>query len=551
MKWGVVYIMATFAVEEDDLFGSSSDSDTDGESDGGNGGDLKGVETLAAAMATAILSNCKSVSIVEDLVGKRRTITPRVLYLDVVHERPGAAPALYERLVARLAKTVSLGYSGVSLGGEVFRSPGRTGTVFDGVILSAIHMPGVAACSVDTLVKSVRRLLVGGGSTFFVENASNNGGANVFSGASLSPIVKAQNGGWQAETLFSVPSPKSASITVIRRRSTVQTNTLSSDGRAFDHEAEAVEKCVVSRPVGEIEAGCLSLQSHRRAVDNLREYGICIIPSYFSSGTVVDGGQAAVRDMEDGVARLEREKGLSLFPHPPVDADFEGYAAVDAQFVRGHGDKFTLRRGEHVSNFSKEHGEALRHDPSLIAVLEEACLPGEMKMGKEWIEERKSQTMLRRSSSLLESQELGAVVSLPGNGPVEDQVLHVDSEHLYEHVHLPPHYLVMFLPALATDRELDFQVGQTAFLVGSHKNEAARGLAAGGRQPAHARRFLNDRCIRPHVKAGDAILFDARIMHFGLANSSPSVKRAALFVNYARPWFCDMQPGGEIIVRHR
>ena len=32
-------------------------------------------------------------------------------------------------------------------------------------------------------------------------------------------------------------------------------------------------------------------------------------------------------------------------------------------------------------------------------------------------------------------------------GQDEDQTIHVDAEHLYEHSHLPPHYLVMFLPA--------------------------------------------------------------------------------------------------------
>ena len=183
-----------------------------------------------------------------------------------------------------------------------------------------------------------------------------------------------------------------------------------------------------------------------------------------------------------------------------------------------------------------------------MAVLEETCLPD--KMEKEWIEERKSRNMLRRSSSLLESQELGAVVSYPGNSQSNDQMTHVDSEHLYEHMHLPPHYLVMFLPALATQEELDLRVGQTAFLVGSHKKDIARDLTEGDRLSAHERRFQNSRCIRPHVQAGDVILFDARIVHFGLANASPSVKRATIFVNYTRPWFSDVQAGGEIIVRH-
>jgi hypothetical protein len=57
--------------------------------------------------------------------------------------------------------------------------------------------------------------------------------------------------------------------------------------------------------------------------------------------------------------------------------------------------------------------------------------------------------------------------------------------------------------------------------------------------------------VRPHCDAGDVILFDARVMHFGLANRSEDVLRPLLFVNYHRPWFQDCQPGAEIIVRHR
>ena len=142
----------------------------------------------------------------------------------------------------------------------------------------------------------------------------------------------------------------------------------------------------------------LSLQSHQAAVDNLREHGLCIIPSYFSPETVLKAGNAAVEDVEECVARLNQEKGISLLPHPP-GADFEQYAAADNQFVRGHGDKFTLLHGQSMSKFSNDYAESIRHDASIVAVLEETCLPD--KMGKEWIEERKSRNMLRRSSSLL------------------------------------------------------------------------------------------------------------------------------------------------------
>ena len=242
----------------------------------------------------------------------------------------------------------------------------------------------------------------------------------------------------------------------------------------------------------------------------------------------------------------------------------------------------------------------LRHDPGILSVLEEACLPSATTGDPVALDGRKMKTMLRRSSSLLESHALGAVVSLPGKGKTKDQTIHVDAEHLYERHHLPPHYLVMFLPALSASdhghhanekgeskahgakNELAFEVGQTAFVAGSHRYDVARHITRDGKEAAQARRWRigkDDRkagssnavtrqsgtglrkgedgaheravVLRPHCKAGDVILFDARILHFGIANASLEVYRPLLFVNYSRPWFSDYQPGGEIIVRHR
>ncbi len=56
---------------------------------------------------------------------------------------------------------------------------------------------------------------------------------------------------------------------------------------------------------------------------------------------------------------------------------------------------------------------------------------------------------------------------------------------------------------------------------------------------------------RPHCARGDALLFDARLLHFGLPNrSAQGLARPLLYVNYHRPWFADFQPGAQGIVRH-
>jgi hypothetical protein len=318
-----------------------------------------------------------------------------------------------------------------------------------------------------------------------------------------------------------------------------------------ERERLLLEKVVVHRSAFERSRGSvLTNRSKSLAVNALRQHGLCIIPGYFSKELIVEGGKCAVKDVKDAIIRLEAPPiSMKLTPSPPVNVDYDEYSKRDEQFVRGHGDKYTLKRGARMEIYAAKHEEEIRHNASLLEVLEEIVLPSSKT--KDEHEERKSQTMLRRSSSLLESHELGAVVAMPGRSQTKDQNIHVDTEHLYEHVHLPPHYIVMFLPSLSTDLELAENVGQTAFVVGSHVSQSAKAVAKDGKMEAHRVRWSLESVVRPHCSSGDAVLFDARILHFGIANSSNDVWRPLLFINYTRPWFSDYQPGGEIIVRHR
>jgi len=349
----------------------------------------------------------------------------------------------------------------------------------------------------------------------------------------------------------SVSYLRKTSIQINTTAGTTKNNTVS----AIDLTAERlrVESAVVYRSANERAAGSvLSSRSHKAAVMALQTQGLCIIPSYFPQQVITDGGTSAVQDVQNAVRRLESDPiNMRLTPSPPDDADYSEYATRDTQFVRGHGDKYTLSRGSQMNTYAQSHGNDLRHNPHLLRVLEDVVLPPELIENETKKEKRKAQTMLRRSSSLLESHEVGAVVAMPGAGRTVDQTIHVDTEHLYEHVHLPPHYVVMFLPSLNTKEELEDSVGQTAFVTGSHVSSVARNITKDGKMEAHRIRWELDGIVRPHCRAGDVVLFDARILHFGIANASADVFRPLLFVNYTRPWFSDFQPGGEIIVRHR
>ena len=176
--------------------------------------------------------------------------------------------------------------------------------------------------------------------------------------------------------------------------------------------------------------------------------------------------------------------------------------------------------------------------------------------------------------------KMGTVVSLPG---CKDQTIHADTAHIFEHTHLPAHYLNFFIPcifnnnssnnhtiqlndlkpndpsraaalvAAATEaKRLDptlenetfideetllrdilstgksktgsststqscYYQGQTAFVIGSHQMKIA---ATTMTHPDYAQSYLESRLIRPQLSTGDALLFDCRILHFGVSNWS-------------------------------
>ena len=121
---------------------------------------------------------------------------------------------------------------------------------------------------------------------------------------------------------------------------------------------------------------------------------------------------------------------------------------------------------------------------------------------------------------------LGAIVSLPG---AADQALHADTPHLFEiDTHLPPHYVNAFCPAAPSARG----VGQTALVHASHKLDAASRLLVGD--------VWHESVVRPCLEPGDVLLFDCRILHFGLANAAgSSVERPILYTNITMAWFHD------------
>eukprot|EP01033_Poteriospumella_lacustris_P012626 gene12626-9037_t len=133
----------------------------------------------------------------------------------------------------------------------------------------------------------------------------------------------------------------------------------------------------------------------------------------------------------------------------------------------------------------------------------------------------------------------GVVFSFPG---CTDQTIHADTPHLFEvpvSPPLAPHYLNYFLPmprpvGATPPRDEDCfdslepaegsagavlhgqRVGQTAFVLGSHGLDVTKRVMADDDIDELLRRL-----VRPLYFPGDALVFDCRILHFGLANQLP------------------------------
>ena len=118
-----------------------------------------------------------------------------------------------------------------------------------------------------------------------------------------------------------------------------------------------------------------------------------------------------------------------------------------------------------------------------------------------------------------------------------DQAIHADTSHLFEHIDcLPAHYINAFCLGrghVLTSTDGSTELGGTAFVHGSHKLSFT---AAVGDLSAQ---LVLQHIVRPSLELGDVVLFDCRVLHFGLANTSTNLDRPLLYVNYTSSWFHD------------
>ncbi|KAG5177617.1 hypothetical protein JKP88DRAFT_264963 [Tribonema minus] len=285
-----------------------------------------------------------------------------------------------------------------------------------------------------------------------------------------------------------IPTPAITQLKSLQERVTVQ--------------LEEAEQHTTAQP-----HAAFSETTHNACVSVLRRHGVLLLKGLFDPALILEWRSRVLADMDVALAAV------------PASADrttlrYKELASRQAA-------RFEVRNGAQMKA-GEAQGQAavLSEHPGVVRVILEAfACPGQAPLPL---------------SDMRAWRDVGAFVSLPG---ATAQQLHADLDHLFfSGPHLPPHYVTMFLPALTPDDgALDPRVGQTEFFPGTHTVAAAAKVLNGETAPS----------ISPQLQAGDAVLYDARLLHRGLGNSSKSTRRPILYVNFQRSWFEDQQNWGQ------
>ena len=255
----------------------------------------------------------------------------------------------------------------------------------------------------------------------------------------------------------------------------------------------------------------------------LEEHGVAFLHGIFKKENVLKWGDAALLDLEDAKNELRSQYHVELeqvgLGGSTMPFNFYELAMREAR-------RCDLRKSPRLSQALRD-GEVTEH-PLVRNVLRRLCSPPPKRAfwsSGNWGRWNFDGAGPGAPPEKMQA-EAGAVISMPG---AKDQAVHADTPHLFESCHLPPHYVDLFIPA-ANDDEHGLKLGQTAFFVGTHRlDNSAKALST--------KNAMLSRLVRPHLLPGDALLFDTRTLHFGLANQSSHASRPVIYVNYTKEWW--------------
>jgi hypothetical protein len=342
---------------------------------------------------------------------------------------------------------------------------------------------------------------------------------------------------------------------------------LSRTRHQLEEERQRVRSATIPISAHEAQSQSLSEASIARGVDALQSFGYCIVPRMVSPGVCCSLGKLLLEDLHDAARILRRDHGVDLYnpggsssTNDPAPREAGVYRELslreDCRMDLRNGPRLDRARSqpEHTycpsldspscvdgnnawviraeTPLRPSHGAAsapfFRGHPDLMEIVRR-CMnpapPASLDVSGNWGRFNFNSSDPGTYQDVRVGR-MGAIVSLPG---AADQALHADTPHLFEIVpHLPPHYVNAFCPGAPSAHG----VGQTALVHASHKLDAASRLLAGD--------AWHGAVVRPRLEPGDVLLFDCRILHFGLANApGSSVERPILYTNITMAWFHD------------
>lgn len=377
---------------------------------------------------------------------------------------------------------------------------------------------------------------------------------------------------------------------------------LSGEESLLDRERRLVQEATVTLSAQEVDARQreeprgLTQFSLLRAVTLLQKHGYCIVRSLLEPTKCREWGDAVLQDLDDIATILRTQHDIDLRHPHESQRNPQSYREMamreDLRMDLRDGPRLRrMRQTEHktlratttssastsplqqlsdnedddnapvlITNLEQQvsYASCLRFHPDILWIVQHTLNPTTSK------DESSSLPLFRGnfgrynfngtgpdgSPQPLRVGPMGGIVSLPG---AADQAIHADTPHLFETMDcLPAHYINAFAPGHDNKEESTVDpdgsftgcttVGGTAFVHESHRlSFTAEHAADDSNNTGSVAQQPNilENLVRPSLQLGDVLLFDCRILHFGLANNSKSVERPLLYTNMTHSWFHD------------
>ncbi|CAJ1960676.1 unnamed protein product [Cylindrotheca closterium] len=335
-------------------------------------------------------------------------------------------------------------------------------------------------------------------------------------------------------------------VSRIKRSVKAHTSTCPWLPSSFSHniEREHLEQGTVALSASEVGLSQMAESSKRKAVESMQEHGYVVIRNLLRPEECQKWGTAVLESVHMAADKLLKKENVNILEPQNSENEPQSYREMSMREDL----RLDLRDGPALAKLRNDTGDTgqpvvvsgktetenfhrfLRGHSCLLDVIRRTMNPkkGELYKGNLGRYNFEGSGPDGSFQDIRVSQ-VGGIVSFPG---AADQSIHADCSHLFEIFDChPAHYINIFAPGVPFHEK----AGGTAFFHGSHNLKFTAKHCGSTDDYSNVFPYL----VRPSLSLGDVVLFDCRILHFGLSNTSDSVERALLYCNTTQAWFTD------------